>query len=248
MRLSVFVLFSLFSAFTAPAQMSSPGTAIALGRDSTRVFFGTYRFTTQFQMKVFSINDKVFAQRVGDAEKFQIFPKSHNVFFLTAMPAEIEFRRSAQQVYDTLILRQGGKEMLATRQSADPFELYDTVLHLDRQLYEAYDRRDLKAFMAFFSPGLEFYHDLTGKTDYKANLETFKENFSKSATMRRVLLPGSLEVYPIKDYGAIQTGTHQFYQKEAGGAERLVAQPRFMHIWQRTSSGWKITRIVSYDH
>lgn len=66
--------------------------------------------------------------------------------------------------------------------------------------------------------------------------------------MRRELLKGSLEVYQISGYGAIQYGTHNFYQTNLGEAEKLVAQPKFMHIWKKVGNDWKIVRIVSYDH
>jgi ketosteroid isomerase-like protein len=199
-------------------------------------------------MKISSINDKAFAQRIGDDEKFEIFPKARHVFFLKTMPAELEFKRSVKGSYDTLLLHQGGKEMKAFKISHQPFELYDSIMHLDSLVYCAYNARDLGKFMDYFSPDLEFYHDLTGRTDYKENLDRFKTNFSKPTVMRRELLKRSLEVYPIKDFGAIEIGTHLFYQTDPGQAERVVAQPKFMHIWKRTNEGWKIVRIVSYDH
>jgi hypothetical protein len=147
---------------------------IELSRDSLRQFFGTYAFAVQFHMNIFSVNGKAFAQRVGDGEKFEIFAKVYNVFFLKAMPAELQFIQSSQGQYDTLILHQDGKQMKAPRIASRRFELYDTILHLDSALYNAYNARDLKRFMSLFSPDLLFYHDLTGKTNYKENLERFK--------------------------------------------------------------------------
>jgi ketosteroid isomerase-like protein len=199
-------------------------------------------------MNIFSVNDKTFAQRIGDDEKFQIFPKTGNSFFLKAMNAELEFKKSVAKSYDTLILHQDGKDMKAARISSHPFELYDTLLHLDSLLYGAYNARDLKTFINYFSRDLEFYHDITGSTGYKENYERFKINFSKPSIMRRELLQGSLEIYPIKDYGAIQMGTHVFYQTDQGQPERVVATPKFVHIWRKIGSEWKIIRIISYDH
>ena len=66
--------------------------------------------------------------------------------------------------------------------------------------------------------------------------------------MIRELLGGSLEVYPIKDFGAIEIGIHNFYQTDKDKNEKLVARPKFMHLWQKSDTGWKIVRIVSYDH
>lgn len=66
--------------------------------------------------------------------------------------------------------------------------------------------------------------------------------------MRRELSKSSLEVYPIKDFGAIEIGTHNFYQTDKEQPERLVAQPKFMHIWKKEGDVWKIVKVVSYDH
>lgn len=164
------------------------------------------------------------------------------------MPAELEFVKSPAGSYDTLILHQGGKDMTARRVASQPVELYDTILQLDSTMYRAYNGRKLSEFMAFFAPDLEFYHDQTGKTDYQENIRRFRENFAKPTLMRRELVPGSLEVYPVAGFGAIETGTHRFYQTEPGQAGKLVAQPRFMHVWKQEAGGWKIVRVVSYDH
>jgi ketosteroid isomerase-like protein len=247
-------LFLLTTAAHAQTTNDSANVEIALSRDSLRHFFGTFEFTPQFKMRIFSQHAKIYAQRIGDVEKFQIFPKKSDVFFLKLMPAELRFQKSPTGVYETLTLIQGGKMMNAHRIEAQPYELYDTIYRLDSLLYAAYNARDLEKMMRFFSPNLEFYHDLTGKTDYQANFDRFFDNFQKSTNMRRTLLEGSLEVYPIKEVGAIQIGTHNFYQTEKGEKgekgeqEKLVAQPKFIHIWTNTNNVWQITRIISYDH
>ena len=138
--------------------------------------------------------------------------------------------------------------MKAHRIAAQPIELYDTVKQLDSLLYNAYNRRDLPAFMAYFAPNLEFYHDLTGLTDYQNNLARFKSNFTKPTAMRRVLKPNSLEVHPIQNFGAIEIGTHRFFQTDPGQSERLVSEPKFINIWQNTNGKWQLVKIVSYDH
>jgi hypothetical protein len=248
-----FLLVIIFSFGTTVLLSQSPSDTITnkeiiLSRDSLRVFFGTFAFSSNFKMKIFSINENIFAQRVGDQEKFQMFSKSSNRFFLKVMPAELEFKTSTKGSYDTLLLHQGGREMKAYRIASQPYELYDTILHLDSLLYASFNNRDLQKFMSYLSPDLEFYHDLTGKTNYQDNLERFKVNFAKSTNIRRELLKGSLEVYPIKDFGAIQIGTHTFYQQEKGKLDKYDSQAKFMHIWRNINNEWQITRIISYDH
>ena len=61
----------------------------------------------------------------------------------------------------------------------------------------------------------------------------------------REVVPGSIIVYPIKDFGAIELGSHRFCQTATGKCEGLAD---FTTVWQRTDAGWKITRVLSYGH
>lgn len=235
------------------AQTKSDSTQNAetlLPKDAARKYFGVYEFNPDFKVKVFSeTTNKLFIQRIGDPQKFQVFLKQSNLFFLKDMPAELEFIKSANGNYETLLLHQDGKEMKATRISYQPYELYDTIMRLDSSFYTAYNNRDLPKFMSYLSPDLEFYHDFTGLTDYKRNLEIFKEKFADtSLIMRRELVTKSAEVYPIKDFGAIEMGVHKYYVVDKTGNKRLSSQPKFVHIWKNTNGNWKITRVISYDH
>lgn len=247
-----FLIFATFaiSQSVAYAQISVPpmNAESTLSRDSVRKFFGTYQFKPAFQMQIFSENGKLFARRIGDADKFQLFPKTANVFLVKTIPAELEFRQSTGGQYDVLLLRQGGNEMVARQIQAQPYELYDTILQLDSLMYDAYNKRNLPGLMAYFASELEFYHDQTGLTTQEDNRERFKANFAKATVMRRALVKSSLEVYPIDAFGAIQIGTHQFYQTDPGQPERLVSTPRFMLIWKNTGGRWQIVRAVSYAH
>ena len=60
----------------------------------------------------------------------------------------------------------------------------------------------------------------------------------------RTLIPGSLEVYPLQGYGAIQIGRHVFAKKGEPGSE--VA--RFVHLWKHEDGVWRLARVLSFDH
>jgi hypothetical protein len=127
-------------------------------------------------------------------------------------------------------------------------ELYDTIARLDSLLFHAFNTRDYNSIKPFFSEDLEFYHDLGGVTRYEQNLESFKRTFESERRVRRELVPGTLEVYPIKDYGAVETGTHRFYATEIGQKEKLSSEAKFLQVWQKTGTGWKVTKVISYAH
>ena len=127
-------------------------------------------------------------------------------------------------------------------------KLYDTIAQMDSVLFEAFNRRNLDTLKTMFSEDLEFYHDLGGVTHYAENMEAFRKAFAGERLVRRELVAGSLEVHPIKDYGAVEMGVHRFYATEKGQPEKLSSEARFIHIWRRLDNEWTITRIISYAH
>ena len=127
-------------------------------------------------------------------------------------------------------------------------ELFKTIAGLDSLIFEAFNKRDIVTLQSFLSDGLEFYHDLGGVTNYTQNIEAFRKTFSSDRKLRRALVIGSMEVYPIKDFGAVQTGMHRFYVTEKGQKEKLSSEAKFIHLWKNSNGVWKITRIISYGH
>ena len=126
--------------------------------------------------------------------------------------------------------------------------LYDTIRHLDTAFFGAFNRRDISAVKSFLSEELEFYHDLGGVTNYNQNIDAFERSFHSERKLRRELVKGSLEVSPIKDYGAVELGEHFFYATEKGQNEKLSSKAKFIHLWQNKNGVWRITRIISYAH
>jgi len=89
-------------------------------------------------------------------------------------------------------------------------ELYDTIVYLDSVLFEAYNTCKLNRFEKYFSEDIEFYHDKGGLSTSKKDLiESLKNNICGKVT--RELVKGSIEAYPIHNYGAVQMGSHRFH-------------------------------------
>lgn len=97
-----------------------------------------------------------------------------------------------------------------------------------------------------FSTELEFYHDLGGLQGYKETMDSTKRNCDKGLGLRRKAVVGSLKVYPIKGYGAVQLGKHTFCHMENGKNDCGTFE--FVHVWKRVDKGWKLARVVSYGH
>ncbi len=127
-------------------------------------------------------------------------------------------------------------------------DLYDTIAYLDSVFFNAFNTRNIDKLKTLIAENLEFYHDLGGVTNYNQNIDAFKKTFESERRVRRELVEGTLEVYSIKDYGAVEKGIHRFYATEKGQQEKLSSEAKFVQIWQKKDGAWKITRIISYGH
>lgn len=125
-------------------------------------------------------------------------------------------------------------------------ELTHAVTALDAALFDSYNKCDLEKFKSFFVDDVEFYHDQGGLTSGAAALiDSVKKNICGKVT--RELVPGTLKVYPMKGYGALEVGVHRFHHPGHEDTEG-VGEGQFIHLWQYKDGAWKITRVISYDH
>ncbi|HEV2843394.1 MAG TPA: nuclear transport factor 2 family protein [Thermoanaerobaculia bacterium] len=128
-------------------------------------------------------------------------------------------------------------------------ELFRTISSLDAEMFDAYNRCDLEKIGTFFTEDLEFYHDQTGLSrGRQAMVDAVKQNIC--GKVRRDLEPGTLEVYPLKGYGAVEIGEHRFCdpKKNEKCVEGNSGIAKFVMLWQNQDGKWKITRVISYDH
>lgn len=120
--------------------------------------------------------------------------------------------------------------------------IHNEIVKMDSIFFNAYNTCDLKTQDELYSENLEFYHDKGGlMTSKKDILEGTKNNICGKVT--RILIPNSIEVYPIKDYGAIEIGYHRFYNNQEPDA---VSKPsKFIVVWKKENTTWKITKVIS---
>jgi ketosteroid isomerase-like protein len=113
-------------------------------------------------------------------------------------------------------------------------------------MFDAFNAHDIDRLMPFFSEQVEFFHDTGGLAGYRDLRAGFTSNFVKNNGLRRDLVPGSLEVYPIRGYGAIEVGAHRFCHKEDGRDD--CGTFKFVQVWQQKDGQWNVTRVISYGH
>ncbi len=126
----------------------------------------------------------------------------------------------------------------------DDQALYDTILRQDSLFFAAYNTCSihLDDYAAYYTEDLEFYHDKGGITTSKKDVvAATKKNICGKVT--RELVPGSVEIYPIANYGAIEIGFHKFHNKEEPNAPSNPG--RFVVVWRHVGNEWKIARVIS---
>jgi ketosteroid isomerase-like protein len=125
-------------------------------------------------------------------------------------------------------------------------ELFDTITRMDSAIFDAFNAHNVEQLMSMFTDDLEFYHGAGGLTDFRQTKEGFTKMFAGAPDIRRDLVQGSLEVYTIKDHGALEIGEHRFCHKENGKDD--CGTFKFAMIWRKSGDSWKISRVLSYGH
>ena len=124
----------------------------------------------------------------------------------------------------------------------EDLELFETIVAMDKVYFDAYNTCDLETQRLLYADDIEFYHDKGGlMTNKKELINALEKNICGKVT--RELLQGSIEVYPIKDYGAVQIGYHKFHNKME--PEAIPKPSKFIMIWHNDRGTWKISKVVS---
>ena len=204
-------------------------------------------------LRVFVLGDSLMGQ-MSDNAPTRLMHQGANVF-RPAAAAEFTIRFVVDNGRaDTISIQSPEGTMTGVRSdeaSLDPSRsgtLFDELAQMDSVLFDAtYVACDTARINSLLTSDIEFYHDRTG---FHAG-DQVRADFAQLAAVcparrgvRRELVPGTLRVYAIEGFGAIQTGVHRFV--ENGNPVVTVAQ--FTHLWKRTADGWRVSRVLSFEH
>ena len=137
-------------------------------------------------------------------------------------------------------------QLTATTTPSD--NLYHEIALMDKKMFTAFNTGDIESIKSLFTEDLEFFHDKTGLSGYQSNITAITNITTGEIKIRRALVEGSMKVFPVPGYGAIQEGQHDFFETLPGQPERQTGTFKFVHIWKQAPDGWKIARVISYDH
>jgi D-alanyl-D-alanine-carboxypeptidase/D-alanyl-D-alanine-endopeptidase len=115
-----------FATLDTGAPLAPVRTAVVLPDALLDDYVGTYKLSDKFLLKVFRVNDGLFAQATGQGP-IPIFPSAPNEFFAKVVGASISFTRDPNGVVNGLVLHQNGDraapKLSASELPAEPKEI-----------------------------------------------------------------------------------------------------------------------------
>lgn len=121
-------------------------------------------------------------------------------------------------------------------------DLHNQIVKMDSIFFTAYNTCDMKTQAAILSDDIEFFHDNSGlSTSKKGIIDSTEKNICGKVT--RTLIKGSVEVYPINNYGAVQVAYHKFFNNREPDAKSIPS--KFIIIWKKENNKWLITKVIS---
>jgi ketosteroid isomerase-like protein len=134
--------------------------------------------------------------------------------------------------------------------------LAEEIRAADAAFFKAFfDDCDIATVRGYLTDDFEMLHDKSGivATSAAEFVKATEDKCQRQADgtdflSTRKLLPDTLEVYPINNYGAIASGKHEFFAVKAGAPDRLTETGRFTLVWKEVNGRWKLARALSFDH
>lgn len=134
-----------------------------------------------------------------------------------------------------------GKRYLPGAYMPGSIELYHTIVKMDSVYFDTYNNCKIAKMDSLTADDIEFYHDRGGFSHSKKELlASIKKNICGKVT--RIITPGSIEVYEIPGYGAVQFGYHSFRNINEPGESH---PSKFVTLWRLKDRQWQITRVIS---
>jgi hypothetical protein len=133
--------------------------------------------------------------------------------------------------------------------------LAEAIAARDARLFGVmFEQCDPAALVDLVTGDMEFYHDKGGRMAHDAFIADYAKTCAAKRPpdawrSRRELIAGSMKVYAIPGFGAVEEGGHVFYERKGDGPERLAGKARFSILWKLEPDGqWRMARTFSIDH
>jgi len=245
----------------APAASARDLPLTAAGRQR---FVGLYSVTAPGQrpasLRVYEADGMLMGQMNGNAPTRLLFqggdsfrPEQAPAFLVTftmvdGRATRVSMRSPEGGMEGTRVDEAAGAGATTAADPATSGALFDELARMDSTLFDAaYVTCDAGKVAALMVDDVEFYHDRTGLQtglQVRDSFQRLAQQCPRGQGVAREVVAGSVRVYPIAGFGAVQMGEHRFVER--GAATVTVA--RFVHVWRRQDGAWKLARVLSFDH
>jgi Domain of unknown function (DUF4440) len=135
-------------------------------------------------------------------------------------------------------------------------EIRQAIMEADREMFDAvFTHCDAARVGSMVTDDVRFIHDKAGQfASSKSELVSMlSEECARQANgtnfrSRRELIPDSLHIYAINQYGAVELGQHRFFALIPGKPEQLTETGEFVILWKQVGDRWLMAETISYDH
>lgn len=229
-------------------------------------FIGTYELTPEYRFRLFTFGKDLYFQRIGEEQKFLIYPVFVSQFRLSTLDINLEFRKDKTGSYSEIVFHpdeshlvypsenrnqllkillnpSSYSNMIAKKISSQARELYDEILDVENHFIKVFNDNDSKGFQNIWMRNIELYKNLDKKRNYRQSIRFFKTDYF-SAKMKITLVPDSVEVFPISDDTSLETGKYEVVNNE----NKSIRNINFTHFWKKENGNWKIQRIINSEY
>ena len=134
-------------------------------------------------------------------------------------------------------------------------ELFLTLKKHESIFFEpGFNQCNIKYLESTIHQDLMFYHDKSGIQNRNKFFENTAKYICSGGTKKpiRKVEEQSLEVFALYNndvlYGAIQSGMHNFYIREANKEDVLTSKAKFIHLYLLENGKWLLKEVLSFDH
>jgi hypothetical protein len=170
-----------FATLDADAPLAPAYKATVLPSASLDDYVGTYKLADNFLLKVFRVNDGLYAQATGQGA-LPIFPSAPNEFFAKVAGISMSFKRNPEGAVDGLVLHQNG-DRAAPKLSASELPHEPKEIELDATALGDYVGKFQFDFGAVLDVALRSMHleaQLTGQPAFPIFASTRDKFFYKA--------------------------------------------------------------------
>ncbi|WP_313030434.1 serine hydrolase [Soonwooa sp.] len=125
----------------------------------------------------------------------------------------------------------------------------------DSLLFErGFNQCDIQYLENTTADNLKFFHDTGGFQNKKEFITRTKKYICSNLNKKPIRKANveSLNVFPLynngKLYGAIQTGTHDFFIRQNNKSDSITGTAQFTSVWLKNKNDWKLSEVLSYNH